>query len=344
MRVSGRRLLTLVRRLAGVRVLVVGDLMLDQFVWGRVERISPEAPVPVVQVTAEDRRPGGAGNVASNVVALGGRAGVCGVVGRDAAGEQLVQALRAIGANTAGIVVSRRRPTVQKTRIIAHHQQVVRLDREDLVGDDAGSATRVCEFVLGRRARYDVVVVSDYAKGVVGPELLQALADARARHEFTWVIDPKRANFAHYRRASLIKPNREEAAAAAGIDIRDGVSLRTAGERLLARWEADAVLISRGEEGMALFKRQVDGNGRRERMVVREFPTLAREVFDVTGAGDTVLATCALALGAGATLEEATVLANHAAGVAVGKVGTAAVSAAELRAAVQTQEGRRRDA
>jgi len=339
MRVSGRRLLDLVRRLAGVRVLVVGDLMLDQFVWGRVERISPEAPVPVVHVTSEDRRPGGAGNVVCNVIALGGRAGVCGIVGRDAAGEQLVRALQGVGAATDGVVASRRRPTTQKTRIIAHHQQVVRLDREDLDASDGGSAARVCEFVLRRHARYDVVVVSDYAKGVVGPELLAALADARARRDFTWVVDPKRANFPHYRRASLIKPNREEAAAAAGIDICDAASLRAAGARLLARWEADAVLISRGDEGMALFKRA----GRR--VAVREFPTVAREVFDVTGAGDTVLATCALALGAGASLEEATALANHAAGVAVGKIGTATVSAAELRAAVRrTTAGRRGDA
>jgi len=339
MRVSGQRLLDLVRRLAGVRVLVVGDLMLDRFVWGRVERISPEAPVPVVHVTTEDRRPGGAGNVVCNVIALGGRAGVCGIVGRDAAGEQLVHALRGVGAVTDGVVASRGRPTTEKTRIIAHQQQVVRLDREDLAAADGDSAARVCEFVLRRHARYDVVVVSDYAKGVVGPELLAALADARARRDFTWVVDPKRANFAHYRRASLIKPNREEAAAAAGIDIRDAASLRAAGAALLARWEADAVLISRGDEGMALFKR----SGRR--VAVREFPTVAREVFDVTGAGDTVLATCALALGAGASLEEATALANHAAGVAVGKIGTATVSAAELRAAVrQRTVGRRGDA
>jgi len=340
MRVSRRRLLDLVRRLAGVRVLVVGDLMLDQFVWGRVERISPEAPVPVVHVTAEERRPGGAGNVVCNVIALGGRAGVSGIVGRDAAGDQLVRALRDVGAETAGIVASRRRPTTQKTRIIAHHQQVVRLDREEVRVPDGTSAHRVCEFVLRHRARYDVVVISDYAKGVVGPELLGALAEAHARQGFTWVIDPKRANFAHYRRASLVKPNREEAAAAAGIDIRDAGSLRAAGECLLARWETDALLISLGEGGMALFKRQRDA-GRRERVVVREFPTLAREVFDVTGAGDTVLAACALALGAGASLEEATVLANHAAGIAVGKIGTAAVSAAELRAAVRTAVGGR---
>jgi D-beta-D-heptose 7-phosphate kinase/D-beta-D-heptose 1-phosphate adenosyltransferase len=328
-RVSPRRLAELIRRFPRVRVLVVGDLMLDQFIWGRVHRISPEAPVPVVQVTREEVRAGGAGNVVSNIAALGGRAAACGIVGRDLAGERLGEALRGLGAVTDGIVVARNGATTQKMRIIAHHQQVVRLDREVVGSPGDASTRRVRDFVLRQRARYDVIVVSDYGKGAVGAELLGALAEARAREEFIWVVDPKRVNFAHYRRASLMKPNREEAAEAAGIEIRDAATLRVAGERLLARWQAGAVLISRGEEGMALFK-----PGARN-AIVREFPTAAREVFDVTGAGDTVLAACALALGAGGTLEEATVLANHAAGVVVGKVGTATVSAEELTAAVR---------
>jgi len=323
-RVGQRRLVELIRRFGRVRALVVGDLMLDQFVWGTVRRISPEAPVPVVQVADEDVRPGGAGNVVSNIAALGGRAAVCGIVGRDAAGERLVTALRARRADTRGVVVSRVSPTTQKTRIIAHHQQVVRLDRESGAGPDGAGARHVRDFVLRHRARYDVLVVSDYGKGAIGPDLLGALAEASGRAPFTWVLDPKRVNFAHYRRASLVKPNREEAAAASGVEIRDAGTLREAGSRLLERWEAGAVLISRGEEGMALFKPGAHG------VVVEEFPTVAREVFDVTGAGDTVLATCALALGAGGTLEEATVLANHAAGLVVGKIGTATVGADEL--------------
>ncbi len=323
-RVGQRRLVEIIRRFGRVRALVVGDLMLDQFVWGTVRRISPEAPVPVVQVADEDVRPGGAGNVVSNIAALGGRAAVCGIVGRDAAGERLVTALRARRADTRGVVVSRVSPTTQKTRIIAHHQQVVRLDRESGAGPDGAGARHVRDFVLRHRARYDVLVVSDYGKGAIGPDLLGALAEASGRAPFTWVLDPKRVNFAHYRRASLVKPNREEAAAASGVEIRDAGTLREAGSRLLERWEAGAVLISRGEEGMALFKPGAHG------VVVEEFPTVAREVFDVTGAGDTVLATCALALGAGGTLEEATVLANHAAGVVVGKIGTATVGADEL--------------
>jgi rfaE bifunctional protein kinase chain/domain len=332
MRMNGGRLAGLVQRFARVRVLVVGDLMLDQFVWGRVERISPEAPVPVVHVTDEDVRPGGAGNVVSNVMALGGRAAVSGIVGADAAGKRLAEALGRLGASTEGVVVSRHGPTTQKTRIIAHQQQVVRLDREVAGTPDGAGARRVRDFVLGHRRDFDVVVVSDYAKGAVGAELLAGLAAARARETFICVVDPKRANFDHYRRASLMKPNRGEAADAAGIEIGDRRSLRTAGARLLERWQADAVLISRGEEGMALFK---PGG------VVREFPTVAREVFDVTGAGDTVLATCALALGAGGTLEEATVLANHAAGIVVGKIGTATVTAREILATLAESDAAR---
>ena len=330
MRVSARQLDELIGRFRRVRVLVVGDLMLDQFVWGRVQRISPEAPVPVVSVTAEDRRPGGAGNVVSNIAALGGKAAACGIVGHDAAGEHLRGSLRALGATTDGVVVSRHGETIQKTRIIAHHQQVVRLDREPAASLDGASPRGVRDFVLRNRSRYDVVVVSDYGKGTIGPELLGALAEVHARTPFTWLVDPKRSNYAHYRRPSLIKPNREEAAIAADLEIQDAASLRAAGTRLLERWEAGAVLISRGEEGLALFKRTSRGG-----VAVREFPTVARETFDVTGAGDTVIAACALALGAGGTLEEATVLANHAAGLVVAKIGTATATADELRTALR---------
>jgi rfaE bifunctional protein kinase chain/domain len=325
-RVSTGRLERLVRRFPEVRVLVVGDVMLDRFVRGRVERISPEAPVPVVHVTAEDACPGGAGNVVSNVRALGGRAAVTGIIGDDAAGKAVRAMLDRLGATTRGLVVDRHHPTIEKTRIIAHHQQVVRLDREVASRSDGRAAERVRDHVLGARGRFDVLVLSDYNKGVIGPSLLEGLAAAHRRERFTWVVDPKRANFDRYRRVSLVKPNREEAGAAAGVEIRDRASLRRAGERLLERWEAEAVLISRGEEGMALFK---PGG------VVEEFPTVAREVFDVTGAGDTVIATCALALGAGGSLEEATILANHAAGLVVAKIGTATVGGAELRAALR---------
>jgi D-beta-D-heptose 7-phosphate kinase/D-beta-D-heptose 1-phosphate adenosyltransferase len=216
--------------------------------------------------------------------------------------------------------------TTSKTRIIAHSQQVVRLDREQNESLDIRVRSQLRRFVQQHVRECDVVVVSDYGKGVIDADLLGQLAELRKQQRFVYVIDPKRRNYAHYRGATLVKPNKEEAGQAAGVEIRSETNLRQAGTHLLDLWQAEAVLVSRGEEGMSLFKR-----GDR----VQHFPTTAREIFDVTGAGDTVLATCALALGAGATLEEATILANHAAGIVVGKVGTATVTTIELKDALR---------
>lgn len=322
------RLPGLIRRFAGTRVLVIGDLMLDQFVWGDVSRISPEAPVPIVRVRRQEGRPGGAGNVVTNVVALGGRADACGFVGNDLAGRALSTALAEAGGGLPGVVRSASLATTAKTRVIAHSQQVVRFDQDpDAGGIPARLANRLRAWVGKHARRYAVIVVSDYGKGVVTPELLADLATLRRRHGFHYVIDPKRPNFAHYRGASLMKPNLGEASVAAGVDIVDRRTLDAAGAELLLRWEADAILISRGEEGMTLFK---------PRTRAHHFPTAAQEVYDVTGAGDTVLATCALALAVGGSFEEAARLANHAAGIAVGKVGTATVSARELVRALRT--------
>jgi D-beta-D-heptose 7-phosphate kinase/D-beta-D-heptose 1-phosphate adenosyltransferase len=300
--------------------------MLDRYIWGQVERISPEAPVPVVRVTRESLQAGGAGNVAANVRALGGQVAVCGVIGKDQDGRRLLQELTAIGADVAGAIISEATITISKTRIIAHSQQVVRLDREQNPELDGRGRAHLRTLVQQHLDGCQVVVVSDYGKGTIDADLLALLAARRERQRFVYLIDPKRRNFAHYRGASLVKPNKEEAGLAAGIEIRNEADLRHAGDRLLDLWQAEAVLVSRGEEGMSLFKRHGSA---------QHFPTTAREVFDVTGAGDTVLATCALALGAGATLEEATILANHAAGIVVGKVGTATVSPTELAVALR---------
>jgi len=325
----------LLSRFRDVRVLVAGDLMLDQFIWGRVERISPEAPVPVVQVTTENFRLGGSANVAHNVCALGGGAVAAGVVGSDPAGRRLIGDLRRVGADVSGVFQGRGEATTSKTRIIAHQQQVVRLDREEGIAADSRAAARARGFLLANLWRVKVVVLSDYGKGMVTPSLLAALAAVRARRRFFLVIDPKEINFPHYRSASLVTPNRAEASRAAGIDIRDEPSLIRAGEELLRRWESEAVLITRGEHGMSLF---------RPGIAPHHFPTAARHVYDVTGAGDTVVATCALALGAGADLEATAVLANHAAGIVVGEVGTATVSVDRLRAEIEGGAAPRRRA
>jgi rfaE bifunctional protein kinase chain/domain len=322
-----RQLDAVIRRFANVRLLVVGDLMLDQFIWGRVERISPEAPVPVVQVTRESFLLGGAANVVHNIRALGGRATACGILGSDSAGRRVLAELKHIGAGAEGIATARGAVTARKTRIIAHNQQVVRLDREQ-IADNKAAAARLAGFLQRHVWDFDGVLLSDYGKGVITPDLLAMLHAARQRRPFRLIVDPKRPNFGHYRGMTLATPNLHEAAEAAGVDIRDDASLRLAAARLLERWQAEALLVTRGEEGMSLFTPQGP---------VRHFPTAARQVFEVTGAGDTVAATCALALAAGASLDDAAFLANHAAGVVIGKVGTATVSAAELRRAVSRE-------
>ena len=309
----------LVRRFRRVRLLVIGDLMLDQFVWGKVDRISPEAPVPVVTVSKESFHLGGAANVAANVRELGGRATIVGVVGRDAPGRQILDDLRRIGVGVGGTITAADRLTTRKTRIVAHQQQLVRLDREQRLVDPKIEA-RLRERVGRLLPRCDGVVVSDYGKGVVTPALLADLA-GRRRSQPPLFIDPKKGNFGSYRNATLLKPNLDAAQAASGIDVHDEATLRQAGQKLLDLWRSESVLVSRGEAGMTLFRR-----ARR----MEHFPTTAREVFDVTGAGDTVLSTAALAIAAGASFEDAAVLANRAAGIVVGKVGTATVSAEEL--------------
>ena len=314
-------------RFSGVRVLVIGDLMLDRYIWGQVNRISPEAPVPVVRVTRESLHAGGAGNVVTNIRALGGSVTVCGVVGKDQAGRLLRTALQGHGADIGGIMTCSPYETISKTRIIAHSQQVVRLDRDPSDSPSARVRARLRTFIQRHIHNFDVCVVSDYGKGLIEADLLDLLAGLRTQLGFVYVIDPKRRNFAHYHGASLMKPNKEEAGQATQLDMVNDAALQQAGTQLLDVWDAEAVLVSRGEEGMSLFQ-----PGRR----AAHFSTTAREVFDVTGAGDTVVAVCALALGAGAGLETATMLANHAAGIVVGKVGTATVTREELKAALRT--------
>lgn len=317
----------LLNHFARVRTLVIGDLMLDRYVWGRVQRISPEAPIPIVHVTRESLHAGGAANVVANIRALGGQVVTCGVIGKDQEGAALRQQLADMGASADGVFTHRTMATISKTRIIAHNQQVVRLDREQDEIDDR-LRTRLRAFVSQHIEEFDAVVISDYGKGVVDAALLALLAQLRQRHQFWYLIDPKRRNFPHYRGAHLVKPNLEEAGLATGLDVSREEGLYQAGLRLIDVWQTEAVLISRGEAGMSLFKRNTPP---------QHFPATAREVFDVTGAGDTVLAACALALGARASLEEATILANHAAGVVVGKVGTATVTPQELKAVLSNK-------
>ncbi|MCB0323996.1 MAG: D-glycero-beta-D-manno-heptose-7-phosphate kinase [Bdellovibrionales bacterium] len=327
------RLLSIVARFPEISLAVVGDLLLDHYIWGKVDRISPEAPVVVVQVTEENRRLGGAGNVAHNIASLGAKASVFGVVGDDDGGRQMTELFRSIGADTSGVVTDATRPTTVKTRVIAHAQQVVRVDYE--VTDPLASSyqQQLSDALRSGLARAQGVIVSDYAKGTITPSLFAVLGDASAAGRIGLgkvpvLIDPKAPNFSIYAHASIIKPNRKEAEEATGIRIKTRGDAIQAGRKLLREWNSEMILITLGELGMVL----VGGGGDAEQTV--EVDTVAREVYDVSGAGDTVSAVFALALAAGATPAEAAMLANFAAGVVVGEVGTVAVTAEELRAAI----------
>jgi len=307
---------------AGKPVLVVGDLMLDRFVWGDVSRISPEAPVPVVHVRRETAALGGAGNVAANLAALGASVSIAGILGGDDTGKRIAALFRECGVDASGVVTDAGRPSISKTRIVAHSQQVVRVDRED---DGAVSAATAEALRTGARAKLGgaaALVISDYDKGAIGPALLGGLlADAR-RAGIPVVVDPKISHFSLYQPATILTPNQSEASRATGIAIRSDDGLERAGRAILDMLDTQAVLITRGEKGMSLFERD-----RPTRSIAAE----AREVFDVTGAGDTVVACLTLALAAGAQAIEAAALANIAAGRAVSRLGTATVTPQEIQ-------------
>ncbi len=314
-------LIQAVRSFSRKRILVVGDLMLDRFIWGAVSRISPEAPVPIVEIRTETTCLGGAANVAANVKSLGATPVALGVVGRDAASQQLRGILQDMGAPVSGLVSDPARSTTVKTRIIAHHQQVCRTDREDRSPLAPAVYRSVIERFRRHQASVDALVVSDYAKGLITPQFLRETLPAAKSAGKIICIDPKMKNLAAYRPATVITPNTLEAERASGITISDRRSLQRAGRAILSQAHADHLLVTRGEEGMALF----EGGGR-----VIHIPTVAREVFDVTGAGDTVISTLALGLAAGLSILEGSIMANIAAGIVVGKLGTASVTPDEL--------------
>ena len=312
-------------RAASVRALVVGDLMLDEYLWGKAERISPEAPVQVVEVAREDLRLGGAGNVVNNLIALGSRVAVCSVIGADENGLLLRRAFESTGVDLAGLFQDPERKTSKKTRVLAANQQIVRIDRETtaVVGRDSENA--MLEYLDAHLGEFDVIVVSDYMKGVLTPTVLSTLCRKGRELKIPVVVDPKGSDYDKYRGATLLTPNRKEAEIASHIAISDLESLERAAQKLLGGLELDALLVTRSEAGMSLFP---TGEG------AVHIPTVAREVFDVTGAGDTVISVLSLGLACGLSLAEAAWVANVAAGIAVGKLGTSTVSPEEIVAEV----------
>lgn len=311
---------TLISTFPGKRILVLGDMMLDEFIWGKVRRISPEAPVPVVEVARESYHLGGAGNVAANLSALDAMPIPVGLIGKDSAAERLMKLLLDQRIESSGLVVDEGRPTTLKTRIIAHSQQIVRADRESKAALTDEQNARLLESFEKWLPDCTAVVVSDYDKGVVNRQLLSQALPLAHRSQIPVLLDPKVHHADYYRPITVITPNHREAELLTGLSIETDEQLENAGRRLLEKFDCPYALITRGEEGMSLFS---PGGS-------HHLPTFAREVFDVTGAGDTVIATLALALASGALMEEAAVLANHAAGLVVGKVGTATVSRTEL--------------
>ncbi len=319
------KLRALVPRLAGRRIVVWGDLMLDRYLWGRVDRISPEAPVPVVEVERESVALGGAGNVAANLAALGGQAVLVGVLGRDAEGDRLLAELEARGIETRPVARDPDRPTTVKTRIIAHQQQVVRADREARADFDGPLATTMQRALLAELERAEGLIVSDYGKGVINATFLASTLSTALGRGLHVSVDPKESHIDAYRGVSILTPNQHEAGAVMGRRIVDEASLLDVGWGLLKRVESKALLITRGPGGMSLFEH----GGQ-----LTHLPTVAREVYDVTGAGDTVVSVVALALAAGADFVSACALANHAAGQVIREVGTAACSPQALLASL----------
>lgn len=302
-------------------ILILGDIMLDEYLYGSVNRISPEAPVPVVEINKEQLRLGGAANVANNVRSLGDEPILVGVIGEDDASIKLNQLLKEKGISKENLINDSERRTTIKTRIIAHSQQIVRADREDTGEISSGLEKRILDKFNSVLNKIKGVIISDYGKGVITASLLEKIIPACREKGIFVAVDPKETHFFNYKRVSVITPNHHEAGFAAGKRIRTDDDLNYVGKFLLEKLQADSILITRGEKGMALF----NANGE-----VDYFPTVAKKVFDVTGAGDTVIASFVSAIAAGATLKEAAVISNCAAGVVVGEIGTATVSAAVL--------------
>jgi D-beta-D-heptose 7-phosphate kinase/D-beta-D-heptose 1-phosphate adenosyltransferase len=325
---NSKRLHDIVARFQRQRILVVGDVMLDQFLWGRVSRISPEAPVPVVEITRESFFPGGAANVARNLRTLGSAVSVLGVLGDDGPGEELRELLEQQGVDTDGLIVDPNRPTTLKTRIVAHGQQIVRFDREKCAALPPQIERKALDYFELRLNDVSAVIFEDYAKGLLSQKLLNAMQRLALKARKVTAADPNPRRPLRYSGLTAVTPNRSEAFAAAGLPyvepvdevLRDEALLRV-GQTLLRTWRPRNLLITLGEHGMCLFR-----PGKKP----HHTPTVAQEVFDVSGAGDTVIATLVLALAAGADPVEAAEISNHAAGVVVGKVGTATCLPDEL--------------
>lgn len=313
-----------------VKVLVVGDVMLDRYWWGDVSRISPEAPVPVVKLEKSTYSPGGAGNVARNVAGLGAVPYLVGIVGNDGEADLVTRTLEDSGVAGNHLIRIAERPTTVKTRVIAHGQQVARIDQETDTGLASKHEGDAFEQIKQLLEKVDVIIVSDYAKGFLTRPLLTRLIAAAHDRNKSILVDPKGKDYSKYDGADLLTPNKREAADAAGIEFNEGVAM--AGTKLMSQLTIGALLITQGEDGMTLFRPETEPF---------HLSSLAREVYDVTGAGDTVIASLAVAIGAGNSLEDASNLANIAAGIVVGQIGATSIRTSDLESAAMLGDSRK---
>lgn len=319
---SKESLKKLIKKFKNKKILVVGDLMIDEYIWGKVSRISPEAPIPVVEVQKEDSKPGGAANVILNLVSLGAKVYAAGVTGKDHNAKRLAAYLKKVKVDISAVVADASRPTTVKTRVIAHHQQVVRIDKEHKTDISNITAKNILRKTVKIMKKMDAIIFSDYDKGLLTGFLVDGIMNMSKGRIVT--VDPKPDNMNIFRNVTLISPNKKEASEAAGIQILNEEDVLNASRILKDITNSEAILITRGEEGMSLY----------ESGSIRSVPTVAREVFDVTGAGDTVISVVTLALACGSTFDEAAVLSNIAAGEVVAEVGVVTLTPKQLEEAV----------
>jgi D-glycero-beta-D-manno-heptose-7-phosphate kinase len=329
---SSKELTGFINRFPSSRILVIGDMILDEYIWGDVARISPEAPIPVVDVTSETKRLGGATNVLNNIHSLGGKCFICGVVGNDEYGKYLINRISELGINTNGIIVDNSRHTSIKTRVVARNQQVVRYDRETKRVIDLAIMRRLLKTIEAYLDDIDGIIISDYGKGVISSHMIKAVLDIVIGSKVIIAVDSKPDNFKYYKGVDIITPNHHEAAAFCGFTINDDDSLVRAGEYILEKLKCKSVLITQGKDGMTLFEAGAEPC---------HIPTVAQKVFDVSGAGDTVISTLSLGLTSGMKRESAALISNFASGIVVGEVGTSTVTARQLKEAVKNRKKQR---
>jgi len=323
------KLMEIINKFKDKKIMVLGDVMLDKYIWGNVSRISPEAPVQIVNVVKESYAPGGAANVANNIAALSAKSFMVGVVGKDHTKEQLVSELKKINIDVSGLVEDENKRTIRKVRVFGRNQQLLRFDYEKKGYVDANTENKIFGFIEKNIEDSDAIIISDYAKGTITSSLMEKLIALCKEKNKIIVVDPKPKHKDFYKNATLITPNHKEAHEMTGLaeDEPSDVDIDNMGKKLLEELNS-TILITKGEKGMSLFEK--DGK-------ITNIPTFAKEVFDIVGAGDTSAATLTLALASGASFEEAATIANHAAGITVGKVGTSTVSIEELRKSIENE-------